>query len=382
MPEFVPGLELSRQFYTNAVRPILEGDFPGLAHAAALIGSGSEVLGFDTEMSRDHCWGPRVDLFVREEDHARWAERVRAALGEKLPLEFGGYPTHFQPYAGEPGTLILAPAADRPIRHQVQVLTVSGFLREYAGLEAGRELTLLDWLAIPEQKLRTLAKGAVYYDGLGSLEALQRRLAWYPRDLWLYLLSAQWQRIGQEEPFVGRSGGAGDEAGSAVIAARLARDVMRLFLLMARQYAPYSKWFGGAFARLPCAPRVTPILERAARAAEWQERQRCLADAYEIAAVAHNDLGITPPVPTQARAFYDRPFLVIGGEEIARRIGDAIQDPLVRALPFGVGKVDQFVDSTDVLSHDRRCRAVMGEIAGPGSCRGTGSGAALNAVTG
>ncbi|HEU0299458.1 MAG TPA: hypothetical protein VFR37_08395, partial [Longimicrobium sp.] len=64
MPEFIPGLELSRLFFVEAVRPLLDAAFPGLRYAAGLLGSGSDVLGFDTEMSRDHDWGPRVDLFL------------------------------------------------------------------------------------------------------------------------------------------------------------------------------------------------------------------------------------------------------------------------------------------------------------------------------
>src|SRR5450759_2366357 len=64
---FVKGLELSRQFYLQAVRPILEAQFPGVSYAAALVGSGSEVLGFDTGMSSGHHWGPRVMLFVPAE---------------------------------------------------------------------------------------------------------------------------------------------------------------------------------------------------------------------------------------------------------------------------------------------------------------------------
>ncbi|HWD74857.1 MAG TPA: DUF4037 domain-containing protein, partial [Solirubrobacteraceae bacterium] len=47
----------------------------------------------------------------------------------------------------------------------------------------------------------------------------------------------------------GRCAEAGDELGSAVVTARLARDLMRLCLLMRRRYPPYSKWLGTAFAR-------------------------------------------------------------------------------------------------------------------------------------
>lgn len=60
---FIGGLELSRRFYREAVRPLLERPFPDLPHAAALLGTGSDVLGFDTEMSTDHDWGPSVVLF-------------------------------------------------------------------------------------------------------------------------------------------------------------------------------------------------------------------------------------------------------------------------------------------------------------------------------
>ena len=58
MPVFVPGLELSRRFFHELVCPLLTGAFPGLCYAAALLGPGSEVLSFDTELSVDHDWGP------------------------------------------------------------------------------------------------------------------------------------------------------------------------------------------------------------------------------------------------------------------------------------------------------------------------------------
>jgi hypothetical protein len=65
---FISGLDLSEAFYHEAVEPIIRQEFPSLSYAAALIGTGSEVLGLDTEMSTDHHWGPRVMLFVNEVD--------------------------------------------------------------------------------------------------------------------------------------------------------------------------------------------------------------------------------------------------------------------------------------------------------------------------
>jgi hypothetical protein len=365
MTDFFPGLELSRLYYQEVVRPILNRRYPGLAHSAALIGSGSEVLGFDTEMSADHGWGPRAIVFLSGADHARLADEIGTTLGNELPLTFRGYSTHFERSPDDPDTYMLTPATTRPIQHRVIITTLPAYLTRYTGADLSQEITLLDWLTVPEQILRTLVTGAVFHDGLGTLTPMRRRLAWYPRDVWLYLLSAQWQRIGQEEPFVGRTGIVGDEIGSAVIAARLVRDVMRLCLLMEREYAPYAKWFGTAFSRLDCAARMAQALEAVVRAASWQERGERLAAAYEMAADLHNHLGITAPVPARAVPFYTRPFLVIRGGDIARAIWDAIEDPEVKALPFGVGKVDQIVDSTDVLDSTGRCGALRRLYGGP-----------------
>lgn len=356
MPEFIPGLELAGLYYEEAVRPILTSHYPDLIHSAGLIGPGSEVLGFDTEMSADHNWGAQVVIYLSDEDRARVASELRETLAHELPFTIRGHPTHFERVPDDPGTVVPKATQRRPINHQVHLTTLHGFVQRYIGVALDRELTVLDWLTIPEQSLRTLVTGAVYHDGLNVLEPMRRKLAYYPHDVWLYLLSAQWQRIGQEAPFVGRTGVVGDEVGSAVIGARLVRDLMRLCLLMEREYAPYSKWFGSAFARLRCAERLTPILESVLRSRDWRERERNLAAAYEIVASMHNDLGITAPVPTQVSQFHTRPFMVIQGASIGEAIWEAIEDEQVIALPYGVGKIDQYVDSTDVLSNAERFR--------------------------
>lgn len=87
---FVSGLDLARALYEEGVRPVLRDVAPGVPHAAARVGAGSEVLGFDTARSADHDWGPRLDLFLRAEDHQRLARGIGLALAERLPKQVRG----------------------------------------------------------------------------------------------------------------------------------------------------------------------------------------------------------------------------------------------------------------------------------------------------
>ena len=58
------GCELAQQFYADVVAPLLARAMPRLRYAAGRLGSGSEVLGLDDVMSRDHDWGCRLTLLV------------------------------------------------------------------------------------------------------------------------------------------------------------------------------------------------------------------------------------------------------------------------------------------------------------------------------
>ncbi|HJQ34170.1 MAG TPA: DUF4037 domain-containing protein [Pyrinomonadaceae bacterium] len=353
MTEFVKGLELSRLFFEEAVRPVLEAEFPALRYAAARLGTGSEVLGFDTEMSADHEWGPRVDLFVGEDDYEAAREAVRVTLGHKLPRRFRGYPTNFtEPDAAGGGVKHLVEKDAGPVNHRVDLMTPRGFFESYLAFDIRQELEPADWLTFPEQKLRTITSGAVFHDRIG-LEDVRRRFAYYPHDLWLYLLAAAWVRVGQEEHLMGRAGMVGDEIGSALIGARLVRDLMRLCFLMERTYAPYAKWFGTAFMQLGCAVRLSPHLRAALSAETWQERERHLADAYRVVAGMHNTLGLTEPLPTEPRDFFGRPFKVIALHGFPGSLFALISDERVRRIASRrpIGSVDQFSDSTDLLQH-------------------------------
>ncbi len=351
MGDFIPGLKLSETFYHDAVRPILNTHYHNVPHSAALIGSGSEVLGFDTPMSSDHHWGPRVLLFLNPTDYEQYRKAIHDTLANELPFEFRGYPTHFSPpNPNDHGVQHLQPALSRPINHRVEIMTLRQLVTGLLNIDIDQQLDAGDWLTIPSQRLRAFTAGAVYHDGIG-LEAARERFQYYPHDIWLYMLAAGWTRIGQEEAFVGRTGFVGDDLGSQVIAARLVRDLMRLCFLMERQYAPYSKWFGTAFAQLTCAERLTPILRWTMLAQSWREREQCMSQAYEVLAEMHNGLGITEALSTKVSPYWGRPFKVIHGDQFATAIKAQIKDETVKHIPVDIGSIDQFSDSTDLLEH-------------------------------
>lgn len=355
MPDFLPGLELSRRFYTEVVRPLLAETFPTLPYAAALIGPGSEVLSFDTEMSRDHGWGLRLFLFLRDED-AQQANAISERLNYNLPSEFLGYPINLNTETGDPATQsLIHQLVKRPAEHRVFPVPLRAFSRIYLGYDLTTPLQATDWLSFSSQELRQITAGAVYYDGIGELTALRERLAEYPHDIWLYLLASGWQRIGQEEHLMPRAGYVGDELGSTIMASRLVRDIMNLCFLMEKQYAPYQKWFGTAFKTLQCAEYLWPLLWQAQQAATWQDRQTALAQAYEHLARMHNALAITPKLPETAVNFYDRPFRVIGGETFAQALTQQITDIEVKRIAGWrlIGNVNQWTDSTDLVGLDR-----------------------------
>ncbi|WP_219418737.1 DUF4037 domain-containing protein [Pseudonocardia nigra] len=227
MPEqFVPARQLSAAFYAEVVRPVL-GSRP---HEAALLGWDSDVLGYDTERSTDHGWGPRLLVFVSDDDAAA---QVLADLDERLPDRFRGHRVRLG-------------WDDVAANHHVTVTTLRGWLLEQLGIDPTDGMTVLDWLVTPQQRLLGVVAGAVHADPAGRLAAVRRSLAWYPDQL---------------------------------TAGRLVRDVMRLALLLGRHYAPYQKWLGTTFARSGHPDDLPGHLARAVHARDVRDRESALADA-------------------------------------------------------------------------------------------------------
>jgi hypothetical protein len=325
---FTPATELCAAFYEQAVRPLLAGR----PHSAALLGWGSDVLGYDTERSTDHGWGPRLLVIL---GHDADVEDVSRCLDGNLPELLRGCPVRY-------GWDLV------PATHRVTVTTLPTWSIEHLGVDATSGMSTLDWLLTPQQRLLGVVAGAVYADHSKSLSELRDSLSWYPDQVWRWVLACQWRRLAQEEAFVARTAEVGDELGSAVTAARQVRDMMRLALLLDRTYAPYQKWLGTAFARLRHTDDLPAHLKDALSARDVGRREDALAAAYVALADRHNNAGLTERIEPSIGDYFQRPARVLMADRFADSCLATVTDPDLVDLPL-IGTIDQAVDSTDLL---------------------------------
>ena len=243
------GLELSRAYYEQYGEPMLRERFPQLMPllAAGLAGSGSECWGYDDEISRDHDFEPGFILFLPGEDvvdrrTAFALERAYAAL----PKEFMGLKR-----------AMLAPVGGA--RHGV--LRTADFFREKTGSADGN-LSLMEWLTLPEYLLAEAVNGEIFADGLGEVTAIRDRLRHRPTDVRLKKLAGQLLLMGQSGQYNYRRCLLHGETGAAQLAvAEFVKSAMAAVFLLNDIYQPYYKWSFRAMRALPRLSITAELLE-------------------------------------------------------------------------------------------------------------------------
>ena len=243
------GLELSRRFYLEYGAPMLHAQFPEWEDklAVGLVGSGSECFGFDDEHSRDHDFSPDFCVFLPEEDalDRKTAFALERAYA-KLPKEYLGVKR-----------LALSPVGG----NRRGVLRLGDFLEQKTGTRNG-ELTLRQWLFLPEHALAEVVNGALFRDDAGTFTALRQRLAKYPADLRNKKLAGRLLLMAQAGQYnYLRCLKHKEPAAAQLAVAEFARHTLAAAFLLNDRYAPYYKWQFRALRELPLLSEQAETLE-------------------------------------------------------------------------------------------------------------------------
>lgn len=236
------GLALCEKYYQAFGRNMLEQSFPGKLDriAVGLVGKGSECLGFDDGLSRDHDWGPGFCLWLDREDYRGFGQELQ------------------QGYDGLPATYLGLQRKNSDWGNgRLGVQETGNFYKSFLGIARAPENDL-EWLVTPQTNLAACTSGKVFSDPIGEFSAIRERLlAYYPGEVRLKKIAARCMSAGQSGQYnYQRCLQRKDDYGAAHALIRFCEDIFTLVFLLNRRYMPYFKWHRRAAQDLPILGKV------------------------------------------------------------------------------------------------------------------------------
>lgn len=355
--KFVSGHILCEGFFNDAARPVLDKHFPDLKYTAGLLGYGSDVIGYDDCVSTDHMWGPRFYLFLSAADMPV-RSAIEDCLAQHLPYEYKGYSVNFSaPDPNDNGVRVAEMITAGRVSPLIFYNTIESYINYYLGKYPPEKYDLFDWITFSQHKLLSLTKARLYRDDL-HLAPILAKLIRFPKEVKLYLTASQWAVISQEQAFVKRTFARGDETGSRIIASRICERLMRLCFLYCDEYAPYSKWFGTAFAKLNIPREVKSSIKATLYSNTIADIEKNLVSAQCWVGALHNQSGLTQSVEISPQSYFGRDIKVIYADRIADEIRKQLCGTPLENAPLigGLDEVGNFTEITDDCAYREKIR--------------------------
>lgn len=244
------GMEMAREFWEQAGKPMLQTRYPEYAGriATGLVGYGSECFGFDDAYSQDHDFSARFCLWLTDEDYAAIGETLQEDY-ERIAREWrssGSVDPH-----GSPTT----PRAQGTMRRD-GVFRIGDFFETLTGYrEAPAQNAPHEWLSLSESTLATATNGRVFADALGAFSKTRQGFTFMPEDVRLSLISRRLGMIAQAGQYnLPRMLKRGDGLAAMACIQELTQAVVSLVFLVNNPvsvgYMPYYKWRFAALRRL------------------------------------------------------------------------------------------------------------------------------------
>lgn len=294
------GLDLCRDFYTECAEPAIEKDFGKRAPriAAGLAGQGSDCLGFDDKISRDHDFGPGCCLWLTDEDDKEFGAELRG-LYASLPSEFHGFARNDTEHGSG----------------RVGVMSISRFYRQFTGCP-DIPPDNMTWLRIPEHFLAAATSGEVFRDDIGEFSRIRAGLLpCYPRDVRLKKLAARVFVMAQAGQYnYCRISKRGDTPAAMLALDEFARAALSAIHLLNNRYMPYYKWAFHSARRLTRLSGAVGELDALYRAGSTDADRTELIESI----CGH----VSGALREDGLSMRDDSFLVPHAEEIMGRITD------------------------------------------------------------
>ena len=222
--------EKNRRFYEMYVAELIHERFSEYEDriAVGIAGEGSDCLGYDDAISRDHDFGTGVCLWLTDEDMARFGQALSEAYNELVDSAERSYLT-------------------KRLRERRGVMTIHDFYSTILRIDCDTEgcrLTEDEWYRLDHSCLKTATNGEIFRDDLGSFTAFRKYLLnYYPDRVWRLRIAEQLHEYASSfQVNYARCMTRGDTVAAELCRAKGIQAAMELFFLLRREYPPYYKW--------------------------------------------------------------------------------------------------------------------------------------------
>lgn len=240
----VKGLDLCERFFRECGLPQLQarcGEYLDRM-TIGLVGDGSDCLGFDDELSRDHDWGPGFCIWLNSDDYQSFGAEIQQVY-DSLPDTFDGFPARTTSTWGE---------------GRVGVFDGGEFYRRYLGRTSTPD-SLRQWLMIPENALASATNGRIFHNSDNDFSHIRADLLkGYPESVRLKKIAARCMQTGQAGQYnyprmLKRKA---DYAAMQALA-KYCESLLSLIFLLNNRYLPFYKWAHQSVQTLPILGRET-----------------------------------------------------------------------------------------------------------------------------
>lgn len=252
-------IAIDRAFYENCAAQKLHEQFPEYESriAVGLVGEGSDIFGFDDEISRDHDFDIGFCMWLNAQDYA--------AVGAKLQ-------TFYMNLMNTEGKLFARYAFGREVTlasdHIDGRRGAMEIYRFYGGIlrlnfDKDKFFKQKYWIYAEPRFLATVTNGEVFRDDLGQFTEMRNEiLNFYPERSRLIKLAEQMHLFSHG----GQSNYPRMMARKDYVAVHQCIDqtitcAMNIAYLLDKKYPPYYKWTHRGLSRLSILPELSGLLE-------------------------------------------------------------------------------------------------------------------------
>ncbi len=224
------GLELSKKYFEEYGKPMLNGEFSEILKyiAVGFVGSGSDRYGFDDEISRDHDFEAGFCIFLPSEDivDRRTAFLLERAYS-KLPKEFLGVKReNLSPVGG----------------NRNGVIRTEDFYLSAIGEKNGN-LSEDMWLTLPDYALAEATNGEIFFDNYGEFTKIREKIKNMPTDIKLKRLAGNILLMAQSGQYNYLRTVKHNEFEAAQLCLNeFVNASLKVVFLLNNKYMPYYKW--------------------------------------------------------------------------------------------------------------------------------------------